>query len=214
MVLRRSRRRSWGSTLRRFAPADGCRGVSRMPSLGARPMRGSLALVRQLAASARPGPHVLSRSSAPDGIGRGRYRVVRSSRTPLTDRECPAGLLGFAPVCGPCPPAFFSAVGPILPWVFVASVRVLHCGVDRSDVAGAFTVRGGPSNQSRCARASPTFFERTRHSPGTSAAQSVTRAVLWRHRLNVMEISGPAASNTDDLHSVTDSLQPTARGTH
>ena len=49
-------------------------------------------------------------------------------------------------------------------------------------------------------RASPSFFGRTRHSPGTSAVQLVARGAS-----SVCEgMSGPAASNTDDLLPVTD----------
>ena len=89
MQRRRSRRRSWGSSLRRFAPAYGCRGVSRRPATrahdscesrwrlrdrsGFRPFRAHVSL------AARPRPTV-SVGGSTELIGFAKARSIEDSR--------------------------------------------------------------------------------------------------------------------------------------
>ena len=206
-------------TLRRFAPACGCPSVSR-PSIAscARPVRGLVGAVAATSASGRPGPRVVGRSSTPDGIGRGidrpdREFVARGDRSRICDsasglrsrlRSVPATVrllqradpaLGFrrGPSQGVARRCASSRVV-----VSALATRTLSQSV-ACRAASPRVARGRP-RPGRVRRSS----ERTRHSPGTSAAQTVARGAS-----SVCEgMSGPAASNTDDLLP-----SPTARGT-
>jgi hypothetical protein len=130
-------------SLRRFAPADGCRGVSRGSADRAHDPFGSrwrrrgrfrLPPVRaHVSLAARPRPTV--------SVG-GSTELIGFFAKGSADRGFAVGLLGFAPVCGPCPPPFVFCGGPILPWVLVASLRMLRDdGCARTGDSGAFTVR-------------------------------------------------------------------------
>jgi hypothetical protein len=166
-VRRRSRRRSWGS--------DPSQVYSRLRVSGRfprRPLRcttlSSLVGIDSIAhtASARPGPPALGRSSTPDGIGRGIGRPDRICKR-AAGRGFAAVLLGFAPVCGPRPPPFVFCGGAILPWVLSSPLSGCCTTCDRAGESRILSRSAVASWRALFAhRASPSFFGRTRHSPG------------------------------------------------
>lgn len=140
---------------------------------GVRPFAGFISLTGVGAFPARPGPHVLGRSSTPDGIGRGIDLRIRLAET-MADQGFAAGLLGFAPVCDPvaggaCTPPGRSCLG------FSSPLSGCCAGGLPPRLRGHFHRLPLVVQLAAAHQASPLFIERTRHSPGTSAAQSVAR---------------------------------------
>ena len=201
-------------TLRRFAPACGCPSVSR-PSIARAHDPFESRWRRCGDVGFRPsGPTVVGRSSTPDGIGRGIDRPDREIRCKgqsiedlrlgfwaslpsavrtrhrssfAAGRSC----LGFRR--GPSQGVARRCASSRASWSSALATRTLSQSV---------ACRAASSRRARTSapRASPSFFGRTRHSPGTSAVQLVARGAS-----SVCEgMSGPAASNTDDLLPVTD----------
>ena len=178
MQRRRSRRRSWGSSLRRFAPAGGCRGVSRRPIARAHDPFGSRWHLRDrfrlppvrahVSLAARPRPTV-SVGGSTELIGFARARSIEDSRLDFWA-------------------SLPSAVRARRRSSFAAGRSCLGCSSPLSgccamtDVCLALATRTlSPSVACRAmcaplirAPGGSVALDEPRHSPGTSAARSVT----------------------------------------
>ena len=177
-MRRRSRRRSWGSVPSQVCSRGGCRGVSLSSVARAHDSfesrwrlrdRSRLPPVRaHVSLAARPRPTV--------SVG-GSTELIGFFAKGSDDRGFATGLLGFAPVCGPCPLPFVFCGGPILPWAFESPLSGC-CAMGVVTLATRILSRSVACRATPLVRApgeSVAFFGRTRQSPGASAAQSVAR---------------------------------------
>jgi len=163
-------------SLRRFAPAGGCRGVSRRSADRAHDPFGSrwrrrgrfrLPPVRaHVSLAARPRPTV--------SVG-GSTELIGFFAKGSADREFAVGLLGFAPVCGPCPPPFVFCGGPILPWFW----SPLSGCCATTDVLALATRALSPSVACRATRTPVRLAHRASPSPwtGSTFARHVRRSI-------------------------------------